>query len=82
MQYNHTAFCIFLNPEAKPNNAQKTAGGGGGGSSGGGGGKRGGRKDESNWYSRLQKVKRCLVIIISDIRLTVTFYEKMKPMHG
>ncbi|XP_073704578.1 mitochondrial inner membrane m-AAA protease component AFG3L2 [Garra rufa] len=43
--------------EAKPNNAQKTTGGGGnsGGGGGGGGGKRGGRKDESNWYSRLQK---------------------------
>ncbi|XP_016127995.1 AFG3-like protein 2 [Sinocyclocheilus grahami] len=33
--------------EAKPTNAQKTTGGGGG--------KRGGRKDESSWYSRLQK---------------------------
>uniref|UniRef100_A0A673FX22 AAA+ ATPase domain-containing protein n=1 Tax=Sinocyclocheilus rhinocerous TaxID=307959 RepID=A0A673FX22_9TELE len=38
--------------EAKPTNAQKTTGGGG---SSGGGGKRGGRKDESSWYSRLQK---------------------------
>ncbi|XP_042628620.1 AFG3-like protein 2 isoform X1 [Cyprinus carpio] len=38
--------------EAKPTNAQKTTGGGG---SSGGGGKRGGRKDETNWYSRLQK---------------------------
>ncbi|XP_051556669.1 AFG3-like protein 2 [Myxocyprinus asiaticus] len=35
--------------EAKPTNAQKSTGGGGGG------GKRGGRKDESTWYSRLQK---------------------------
>lgn len=33
--------------EAKPSNAQK--------STSGGGGKRGGRKDESTWYSRLQK---------------------------
>ncbi|XP_077082900.1 mitochondrial inner membrane m-AAA protease component AFG3L2 [Siphateles boraxobius] len=40
--------------EPKPSNAQKTAGGGGS-SGGGGGGKRGGRKDESTWYSRLQK---------------------------
>uniref|UniRef100_A0A671MGZ7 AFG3-like protein 2 n=1 Tax=Sinocyclocheilus anshuiensis TaxID=1608454 RepID=A0A671MGZ7_9TELE len=40
--------------EAKPTNAQKTTGGGGS-SGGAGGGKRGGRKDESNWYSRLQK---------------------------
>ncbi|XDV27202.1 hypothetical protein PO909_030775 [Leuciscus waleckii] len=40
--------------EPKPTNAQKTAGGGGS-SGGGGGGKRGGRKDESTWYSRLQK---------------------------
>ncbi|XP_043115223.1 AFG3-like protein 2 isoform X2 [Puntigrus tetrazona] len=40
--------------EAKPNNAQKTTGGGGN-NGGGGGGKKGGRKDESNWYSRLQK---------------------------
>uniref|UniRef100_A0A6Q2Z5G8 AAA+ ATPase domain-containing protein n=1 Tax=Esox lucius TaxID=8010 RepID=A0A6Q2Z5G8_ESOLU len=43
--------------EAKPTtNAQKATGksaeGGGGG---GGGGKRGGRKEESHWYSRLQK---------------------------
>ncbi|CAM4593396.1 unnamed protein product [Leuciscus chuanchicus] len=37
--------------EPKPTNAQKTAGGGGSS----GGGKRGGRKDESTWYSRLQK---------------------------
>uniref|UniRef100_A0A8C2D037 AFG3-like AAA ATPase 2 n=1 Tax=Cyprinus carpio TaxID=7962 RepID=A0A8C2D037_CYPCA len=41
--------------EAKPTNAQKTTGGGGSSGGGGGGGKRGGRKDESNWYSRLQK---------------------------
>ncbi|KAL7842839.1 hypothetical protein SRHO_G00245280 [Serrasalmus rhombeus] len=44
--------------EAKTSNAQKTTGksdGGGGGGSGGGGGKRGGRKDDSTWYSRLQK---------------------------
>ncbi|XP_041805768.1 AFG3-like protein 2 isoform X2 [Chelmon rostratus] len=31
------------------------AGGGGGGAAGGGGGKRGGRREESHWYSRLQK---------------------------
>uniref|UniRef100_A0A8C1VVE8 AFG3-like AAA ATPase 2 n=1 Tax=Cyprinus carpio TaxID=7962 RepID=A0A8C1VVE8_CYPCA len=54
MQYNHVVFCICFNPEAKPTNAQKTTGGGGS-SGGGGGGKRGGRKDESSWYSRLQK---------------------------
>ncbi|XP_071233399.1 mitochondrial inner membrane m-AAA protease component AFG3L2-like isoform X2 [Salvelinus alpinus] len=46
--------------EAKPTtNAQKatgrSSGGGGGGGASGGGGKRGGRKDESHWYSRLQK---------------------------
>ncbi|XP_055738566.1 AFG3-like protein 2 isoform X2 [Salvelinus fontinalis] len=44
--------------EAKPTtNAQKATGksSGGGGGGGGGGGKRGGRKDESHWYSRLQK---------------------------
>uniref|UniRef100_A0A673YJI4 AFG3-like AAA ATPase 2 n=1 Tax=Salmo trutta TaxID=8032 RepID=A0A673YJI4_SALTR len=47
--------------EAKPTtNAQKatgraSGGGGGGGGASGGGGKRGGRKDESHWYSRLQK---------------------------
>ncbi|XP_072525271.1 mitochondrial inner membrane m-AAA protease component AFG3L2 [Salminus brasiliensis] len=50
--------------EAKPNNSQKTtdksnggAGGGGGGAGGGGGGggKRKGRKDDSTWYSRLEK---------------------------
>lgn len=46
--------------EAKPSNAQKNSGksdggGGGSGGGGGGGGKRGGRKDDSNWYSRLQK---------------------------
>ncbi|XP_036412111.1 AFG3-like protein 2 [Colossoma macropomum] len=44
--------------DAKTSNAQKTTGksdGGGGGGSGGGGGKRGGRKDDSTWYSRLQK---------------------------
>ncbi|KAM9349680.1 mitochondrial inner membrane m-AAA protease component AFG3L2-like isoform 2-T2 [Symphorus nematophorus] len=32
-----------------------TGGGGGAGSGGGGGGKRGGRREESHWYSRLQK---------------------------
>ncbi|XP_051984369.1 AFG3-like protein 2 isoform X2 [Xyrauchen texanus] len=37
--------------EAIPTNDQKATGGGGSG----GGGKRGGRKDESTWYSRLQK---------------------------
>ncbi|KAM7379906.1 hypothetical protein PAMP_005414 [Pampus punctatissimus] len=37
--------------EAKP--ANRTSGRSGGG--GGGGGKRGGRKDDSHWYSRLQK---------------------------
>lgn len=52
--------------EAKTNNAQKNSGksdggggggggGGTGGGAGGGGGKRGGRKDDSTWYSRLQK---------------------------
>uniref|UniRef100_A0A8C2D1D8 AFG3-like AAA ATPase 2 n=1 Tax=Cyprinus carpio TaxID=7962 RepID=A0A8C2D1D8_CYPCA len=35
------------NGEPKPSNAEVKGGGGGG--------KRGGRKDESNWYSRLQK---------------------------
>uniref|UniRef100_A0A671N968 AFG3-like protein 2 n=1 Tax=Sinocyclocheilus anshuiensis TaxID=1608454 RepID=A0A671N968_9TELE len=45
-------FSVCFKPEAKPTNAQKTTGGGG---SSGGGGKRGGRKDESSWYSRLQK---------------------------
>lgn len=70
MQYNHVVFCICFNPEAKPTNAQKTTGGGG---SSGGGGKRGGRKDESSWYSRLQKVKRCLVITVGNTRVIVTF---------
>ncbi|XP_062843278.1 AFG3-like protein 2 [Trichomycterus rosablanca] len=44
--------------EAKPSNNQRAAGrseGGGGAGGGGGGGKKGGRKDESTWYSRLQK---------------------------
>ncbi|XP_067219688.1 AFG3-like protein 2 [Chanodichthys erythropterus] len=41
--------------EPKPTNAHKTAGGSGSSGGGGGGGKRGGRKDESTWYSRLQK---------------------------
>ncbi|XP_062413534.1 AFG3-like protein 2 isoform X1 [Pungitius pungitius] len=43
--------------EAKPANAQRSSGksSGGGGGSGGGSGKRGGRKEESHWYSRLQK---------------------------
>ncbi|XP_039878096.1 AFG3-like protein 2 isoform X2 [Simochromis diagramma] len=45
--------------ESKPANSQRASGrstGGGGGAGGsGGGGKRGGRKDESHWYSRLQK---------------------------
>ncbi|XP_006634560.2 mitochondrial inner membrane m-AAA protease component AFG3L2 isoform X1 [Lepisosteus oculatus] len=39
--------------EAKPSNSQKSSGNSGGG--GGGGGKRGGRKDESKWWTRLQK---------------------------
>lgn len=70
--YNHAVFCICFNPEPKPTNAHKTAGGSGSGG-GGGGGKRGGRKDESTWYSRLQKVKHCVVIIISNIRLIETY---------
>ncbi|XP_076149554.1 mitochondrial inner membrane m-AAA protease component AFG3L2 [Alosa pseudoharengus] len=47
--------------EAKPSNANRAGrssgggGGGGGGGGSGGGGKRGGRKDESSWFSRLQK---------------------------
>ncbi|XP_029929968.1 AFG3-like protein 2 isoform X2 [Myripristis murdjan] len=46
--------------EAKPANAQKASGrsggaGGGGGGGAGGGGKRGGRKEETHWYTRLQK---------------------------
>ncbi|XP_062413535.1 AFG3-like protein 2 isoform X2 [Pungitius pungitius] len=43
--------------KAKPANAQRSSGksSGGGGGSGGGSGKRGGRKEESHWYSRLQK---------------------------
>ncbi|XP_023821414.1 AFG3-like protein 2 [Oryzias latipes] len=46
--------------ESKPASAQKSSGkmGGGGASGGGGssgGGKRGGRKEDSHWYSRLQK---------------------------
>ncbi|XP_026005386.1 mitochondrial inner membrane m-AAA protease component AFG3L2 isoform X2 [Astatotilapia calliptera] len=45
--------------ESKPANSQRASGrstGGGGGAGGSsGGGKRGGRKDESHWYSRLQK---------------------------
>ncbi|XP_067463110.1 AFG3-like protein 2 isoform X3 [Thunnus thynnus] len=55
--------------EAKPANTQRASGrsggggaggaggggGGAGGGGGGGGGKRGGRKEESHWYSRLQK---------------------------
>ncbi|KAK5611926.1 AFG3-like protein 2 [Crenichthys baileyi] len=39
--------------ESKPANAQKPSGKSGGGS--GGGGKRGGRREDSHWYSRLQK---------------------------
>ena len=53
--------CLSAFSEAKPTtNAQKATGrssGGGGGGASGGGGKRGGRKDESHWYSRLQKVR-------------------------
>lgn len=71
MPFNMAGFYICFNPEPKPANAQKTAGGSGG--SGGGGGKRGGRKDESTWYSRLQKVKHCVVTIICNIRLIVTY---------
>ncbi|KAM9321702.1 mitochondrial inner membrane m-AAA protease component AFG3L2 isoform 2-T2 [Pholidichthys leucotaenia] len=47
--------------ESKPGNAQRpsersgSGSGPGSGSGGGSGGKRGGRKDESHWYSRLQK---------------------------
>uniref|UniRef100_A0A4W4H3F7 AAA+ ATPase domain-containing protein n=1 Tax=Electrophorus electricus TaxID=8005 RepID=A0A4W4H3F7_ELEEL len=50
--------CLCLNTEAKPNSAQKPAGksnAGGGGGAGGSGGRRGGRKEDSHWYSRLQK---------------------------
>uniref|UniRef100_A0A3Q4HXH4 AAA+ ATPase domain-containing protein n=1 Tax=Neolamprologus brichardi TaxID=32507 RepID=A0A3Q4HXH4_NEOBR len=51
----------FFSSESKPTNSQRASGrstgggGGAGGGGGGGGGKRGGRKDESHWYSRLQK---------------------------
>ncbi|KAB5535463.1 hypothetical protein PHYPO_G00117930 [Pangasianodon hypophthalmus] len=42
--------------EAKPNNAHKNSGKSeGGGGAGGGGGKKGGKKDESNWFNRVQK---------------------------
>lgn len=46
--------------ETKPTNAQRangqsTGGGGGGEGGGGGGGKRGGRRNDSHWYSRIQK---------------------------
>ncbi|XP_040923979.1 AFG3-like protein 2 isoform X3 [Betta splendens] len=42
--------------EQKSNNTQRDGGSGGGGSAGGGGGgKKGGRKEDSHWYSRLQK---------------------------
>ncbi|XP_060941104.1 AFG3-like protein 2 isoform X2 [Limanda limanda] len=42
--------------EPKAADAPRTSGGGGGGGRGGGGeGKRGGRKEDSHWYSRLQK---------------------------
>ncbi|XP_028659613.1 AFG3-like protein 2 isoform X1 [Erpetoichthys calabaricus] len=45
--------------EAKPSKAQRSTGNSGGGDggsgSGGGGGKRGGRKDDSSWWTRLQK---------------------------
>ncbi|XP_053506931.1 AFG3-like protein 2 isoform X1 [Ictalurus furcatus] len=46
---------------AKPNNGQKNSGksdgggGGGGGAAGGGGGKKGGKRDENNWFNRIQK---------------------------
>lgn len=54
--------CLYVcfNSETKPSNAQKATGGGGSGA--GGGGKRGGRKDESTWFSRLQKVKLFIVV--------------------
>lgn len=55
--HSNVVFYVCFNPEPKPANAQKNAGGSG---SSGGGGKRGGRKDESTWYSRLQKVKHCV----------------------
>ncbi|KAL3054464.1 hypothetical protein OYC64_017407 [Pagothenia borchgrevinki] len=42
--------------DAKPANDQ---GGGGSGGSGRGGGKRGGGRDDSHWYTRLQKVSVC-----------------------
>ncbi|XP_059200499.1 AFG3-like protein 2 [Centropristis striata] len=49
--------------DSKPADAQRASGksgggggaGGSGGGAGGGGGKRGGRREESHWYSRLQK---------------------------
>ncbi|XP_039610029.1 AFG3-like protein 2 [Polypterus senegalus] len=43
--------------DAKPSKAQRSTGnsGDGGSGSGGGGGKRGGRKDDSSWWTRLQK---------------------------
>ncbi|KAG2458453.1 AFG32 protein, partial [Polypterus senegalus] len=49
---NNTIYC-----DAKPSKAQRSTGnsGDGGSGSGGGGGKRGGRKDDSSWWTRLQK---------------------------
>lgn len=60
--------CVFVvllesKSASAPKSSGKMGGGGasgGGGSSGGGGGggKRGGRKEDSHWYSRLQKVSQ------------------------
>lgn len=42
----------FYISDPKSGNSQRSSGGGGGG----GGGKRGGRREDTHWYSRLQKV--------------------------
>ncbi|XP_035770837.1 AFG3-like protein 2 [Neolamprologus brichardi] len=74
--------------ESKPTNSQRASGrstgggGGAGGGGGGGGGKRGGRKDESHWYSRLQKGevpwddKEFRMYLLSGVAFwtTVTYY--------
>uniref|UniRef100_A0A4W4HC01 AAA+ ATPase domain-containing protein n=1 Tax=Electrophorus electricus TaxID=8005 RepID=A0A4W4HC01_ELEEL len=66
--------CLCLNTEAKPNSAQKPAGksnAGGGGGAGGSGGRRGGRKEDSHWYSRLQKVWKMSVLMWISVKKRV-----------
>uniref|UniRef100_A0A3Q1CH06 AAA+ ATPase domain-containing protein n=1 Tax=Amphiprion ocellaris TaxID=80972 RepID=A0A3Q1CH06_AMPOC len=66
--------------ESRPANSQKASGRSSGGGGGGGGGKRGGRKEDSHWYSRLQKVDR--LEVVNKRYVKVVFSPGKTPVDG